>query len=94
MKFFKGKLKASFFYLLAFVAIAFLAGLLIIPSMYVAQAQGVAIFAEDGSLISGSSLVFTVLPSLFDNMGSIGLFVAFIVLLSMLLTPLIFKKRV
>lgn len=60
------------------VSIAFLAGLLIIPSMYVAQAQGVAIFAEDGSLISGSSLVFTVLPSLFDNMGSIGLFVAFV----------------
>ncbi len=59
------------------VSIAFLAGLLIIPAMYVAQAQGVAIFAEDGSLISGSSLVFTVLPSLFSSMGAIGLFVAF-----------------
>jgi len=45
--------------------------------MYVAQAQGVMIFAEDGSLISGSSLVFTVLPALFDSMGGIGLFVAF-----------------
>lgn len=60
------------------VSIAFLAGLLIIPAMYVAQAQGVAIFAEDGSLISGSSLVFTVLPGLFENMGSIGQFVAFV----------------
>jgi len=59
------------------VSIAFLAGLLIIPAMYVAQAQGVAIFAEDGTLISGSSLVFAVLPSLFDNMGQIGLFIAF-----------------
>lgn len=59
------------------VSIAFLAGLLIIPAMYVAQAQGVAIFAEDGSLISGSSLVFAVLPSLFGSMGAIGLFVAF-----------------
>ncbi len=59
------------------VSIAFLAGLLIIPAMYVAQAQGVAIFAEDGSLISGSGLVFTVLPSLFSTMGSVGLFVAF-----------------
>ncbi|MEW6981572.1 sodium-dependent transporter [Colwelliaceae bacterium 6471] len=59
------------------VSIAFLAGLLIIPSMYVAQAQGVAIFAEDGSLISGSGLVFTVLPSLFNSMGAVGLFVAF-----------------
>lgn len=66
------------------VSIAFLAGLLIIPSMYVAQAQGVAIFAEDGSLISGSSLVFTVLPSLFEGMGAVGLFVgfAFFVLMS------------
>lgn len=59
------------------VSIAFLAGLLIIPAMYVAQAQGVAIFAEDGSLISGSSLVFTVLPALFSGMGDVGLFVAF-----------------
>lgn len=66
------------------VSIAFLAGLLIIPAMYVAQAQGVVIFAEDGSLISGSSLVFTVLPSLFSGMGFIGLFVAlgFFVLMS------------
>jgi len=66
------------------VSIAFLAGLLIIPAMYVAQAHGVAIFAEDGSLISGSSLVFTVLPSLFDGMGAMGLFVglAFFILMS------------
>jgi NSS family neurotransmitter:Na+ symporter len=66
------------------VSIAFLAGLLIIPSMYVAQAHGVVIFAEDGSLISGSNLVFTVLPSLFDGMGSVGLFVglAFFILMS------------
>mgnify|MGYP003386339038 FL=1 len=59
------------------VSIAFLAGLLIIPSMYVAQAQGVAIFSEDGSLISGPNLVFDVLPTLFNGMGAIGLFVAF-----------------
>ncbi len=59
------------------VSIAFLAGLLIIPAMYVAQVQGVAIFGEDGSLISGSNLVFTVLPALFSGMGDVGLFVAF-----------------
>ncbi|MGB2740494.1 MAG: sodium-dependent transporter [Cognaticolwellia sp.] len=59
------------------VSIAFLAGLLIIPSMYVAQAQGVAIFGEDGSLISGPNLVFDVLPTLFNSMGGIGLFVGF-----------------
>lgn len=59
------------------VSIAFLAGLLIIPAMYVAQAQGVAIFAADGSLISGPNLVFDILPTLFNGMGAIGLFVAF-----------------
>jgi len=66
------------------VSIAFLAGLLIIPSMYVAQYQGVAIFSDDGSLISGPNLVFDVLPTLFNSMGSIGLFVAlgFFVLMS------------
>ncbi len=59
------------------VSIAFLAGLLIIPSMYVAQSQGVAIFSDEGALISGPNLVFDVLPSLFDGMGAIGLFVGF-----------------
>jgi NSS family neurotransmitter:Na+ symporter len=59
------------------VSIAFLAGLLIIPAMYVAQAQGVEIFAADGSLISGPTLVFDILPTLFNGMGSIGVFVAF-----------------
>ncbi|MFQ3193045.1 MAG: NSS family neurotransmitter:Na+ symporter [Paraglaciecola sp.] len=59
------------------VSIAFLAGLLIIPSMYVAQAQGVAIFGDDGSLISGPNLVFEVLPTLFNGMGEVGFFVGF-----------------
>ncbi|MFB1000250.1 MAG: sodium-dependent transporter, partial [Colwellia sp.] len=59
------------------VSIAFLAGLLIIPAMYVAQAQGVTIFADDGSLVSGPGLVFAVLPSLFSSMGYMGFFVAF-----------------
>ncbi len=66
------------------VSIAFLAGLLIIPAMYVAQHQGVQIFGEDGSLLEGATLVFTVLPTLFDSMGTVGLFVgfAFFVLMS------------
>jgi NSS family neurotransmitter:Na+ symporter len=52
--------------------------------MYVAQAQGVIIFAEDGSLVSGPNVVFSVLPSLFNGMGTAGLFVAviFFVLMS------------
>ncbi len=60
------------------VSIAFLAGLLIIPSMYVAQAQGVIIFNDDGALLSGPNLVFDVLPTLFNGMGAIGLFIAFV----------------
>jgi len=66
------------------VSIAFLAGLLIIPSMYVAQAQGVVIFNDDGVLISGPNLVFDVLPTLFNSMGAVGLFVAigFFILMS------------
>lgn len=70
------------------VSIAFLAGLLIIPAMYVAQAQGVAIFAADGSLNSGPTLVFDVLPSLFDGMGGIGLFIGFAFFLLMTIAAL------
>lgn len=58
------------------VFIAFLAGLLIVPAMYVASAQGVEIFDANGALLSGDTLVLTVLPALFDSMGSIGIFVA------------------
>ncbi|WP_371377544.1 sodium-dependent transporter [Thalassotalea aquiviva] len=67
------------------VSIAFLAGLLIIPAMYVAQVQGVQIFADNGSLISGPGMVFDVLPKLFEDMGGVGLFVsmAFFILMSL-----------
>ncbi|CAH9054525.1 hypothetical protein PSECIP111951_01054 [Pseudoalteromonas holothuriae] len=59
------------------VFIAFVAGLLIIPAMYVAQAQGVEIFSANGQLLSEDTLVFQVLPALFDSMGDVGLFVGF-----------------
>lgn len=59
------------------VFIAFVAGLLIIPAMYVAQAQGVQIFSESGALLSEDTLVFQVLPALFDSMGTVGLVVSF-----------------
>jgi NSS family neurotransmitter:Na+ symporter len=59
------------------VFIAFVAGLLIIPAMYVAQAQGVEIFSSTGKLLSEDTLVFQVLPALFDGMGSVGLFIGF-----------------
>jgi NSS family neurotransmitter:Na+ symporter len=58
------------------VSIAFLAGLLIIPAMYVAQAQGVAIFSDSGELISGPTLIFSVLPALFSTMHDVGEWIA------------------
>lgn len=58
-------------------SIAFIAGLLIIPAIFVAQKNGVTIFDDEGSLIAGPDLIFQVLPSLFDSMGSIGSIVAF-----------------
>ena len=51
--------------------VAFLAGLLIIPAMYVAANNGVAIFDEAGNLLNSDTLVLTVLPGLFSTMGGL-----------------------
>ncbi len=59
------------------IGIAFTAGLLIIPAMYVAEYNGVAIYDAAGKLIAEDTLIFTVLPALFDTMGGAGTFVAF-----------------
>jgi NSS family neurotransmitter:Na+ symporter len=61
---------AAAYVTLADISIAFLAGLLIIPAMYVAQAQGVQIFDGD-QLLAGPALIFQVLPELFHQMGGI-----------------------
>ena len=58
------------------VGIAFTAGLLILPAMYVAQEAGTQIFSATGDLIAGPGLILQVLPALFDTMGTTGLFVA------------------
>jgi NSS family neurotransmitter:Na+ symporter len=58
------------------VGIAVLAGFLILPAMYVADARGVAIFNEAGGLLSEDTLIFTVLPALFDTMDSAGIWLA------------------
>ena len=65
--------------------VAFLAGLLIIPALYVAQHHGIQIYQE-GSLVSSVGLVFQVLPELFHSMTPIvGVIVGvtFFLLLSM-----------
>lgn len=67
------------------VGIAFLAGLLIMPAMFVAQKSGIEIY-RDGVLLNEDALVFNVLPQLFDAMGgSVGFVfaVGFFLLLSM-----------
>jgi NSS family neurotransmitter:Na+ symporter len=66
------------------VGIAVLAGFLILPAMYVADARGVEIFNDAGGLLSEDTLIFTVLPALFDTMDSLGIWLAmaFFVLMS------------
>ena len=78
--------EAAAFVTLADVGIAFTAGLLIIPAMYVAQANGIGIFDANGALISSTNLVFDVLPALFHQMAtSVGAIfgITFFLLLSM-----------
>ncbi len=66
------------------ISIAFTAGLLILPAMYVAQHQGIAIYGESDELLAGPGLIFQVLPSLFDTMGGAGVWlsIAFFALMS------------
>jgi NSS family neurotransmitter:Na+ symporter len=67
------------------LGIAVLAGMLIIPAMYVAQKNGIPIYDAEGNLIESFGLIFTVLPALFDSMGDVGSLVsfAFFVLISL-----------
>ncbi|WDE13772.1 sodium-dependent transporter [Thalassomonas haliotis] len=55
--------------------IAFLAGLLIIPALFVAQHAGHEIFNNE-QLIGEGQLIFQILPALFNSMGTVGLIVA------------------
>ncbi len=78
--------EAAAFVTLADVGIAFIAGLLIIPTMYLAQASGIQIFQEGGGLINSAGLIFDVLPNLFHSMGTGGGLIfglSFFLLLSM-----------
>lgn len=58
------------------ISIAVIAGFLVLPAMYVALHNGVEIFASDGSLLSEDTLIFTVLPALFDIMGTSGIVIS------------------
>lgn len=68
--------------------VAFMAGLLILPAMFVAQKNGVQIYDDAGALISSGSLVFDVLPEMFKTMGVMGSFVAIIFFFLMIIAAL------
>lgn len=70
------------------IGVAILAGMLIIPAMYVALHNGVQIFDAKGALIDGDSLIFTVLPALFDSMGAAGLVVSLVFFALMVIAAL------
>lgn len=70
------------------ICVAIMAGMLIIPAMYVALKNGVQIFSEDGALIEGPNLIFAVLPALFETMGSVGVYVAFVFFALMIIAAL------
>ncbi len=67
-------------------SVAFLAGLLVLPAIFVAQELGVTIYAESGNLIAGPDLIFKVLPALFEGMGVTGLFIGFVFFVLMSVT--------
>ncbi|MFT5837815.1 MAG: NSS family neurotransmitter:Na+ symporter [Flavobacteriales bacterium] len=70
------------------IGVAILAGMLIIPAMYVALHNGVKIFSDSGILIEGPNLIFAVLPSLFETMGTVGVYVAFVFFALMIIAAL------
>jgi NSS family neurotransmitter:Na+ symporter len=63
--------EAASYVTLADVGIAFLAGLLIMPTIFLAQAQGVEIYDASGNFLAGPALIFQILPELFSQMGGI-----------------------
>jgi len=57
--------------------VAFMAGLLIIPALYLAMANGLHV-TDGGQLIGEAQLIFSVLPELFTTMGAIGPFIGWL----------------
>jgi NSS family neurotransmitter:Na+ symporter len=52
--------------------VAFIAGLVVMPAMFVAMKNGVEIYAPDGHLLNADTLVFRVLPMMFESLGIWG----------------------
>ena len=56
--------------------VAVLAGLLIIPAIYVAKERGIEIFDAQGLLVDSDRLVFSTLPELFKTIGPASILIA------------------
>lgn len=69
-------------------SVAFIAGLLILPAMFVAQHNGVEIYNDAGALLDSDTLVFSVLPAMFDTMGSGGVFIGILFFVLMVIAAL------
>lgn len=69
-------------------SVAFIAGLLILPAMFVAQHNGVEIYSDTGALLSSDTLVFSVLPAMFDTMGGAGLLIGILFFVLMVIAAL------
>lgn len=54
------------------LGVAFLAGLLIIPAIFVAQNSGIQVYSDSGELVAGPGLILQVLPALFASTGVLG----------------------
>ncbi|KEY91287.1 sodium-dependent transporter yocR [Candidatus Photodesmus blepharus] len=68
--------------------VAFSAGFLILPAMFVAKENGIEIFSESGSLLNSDTLVFTTLPAMFETMGVVGICVSIVFFLLMIIAAL------
>ncbi|HIF9308561.1 TPA: sodium-dependent transporter [Photobacterium damselae] len=69
-------------------SVAFVAGLLILPAMFVASNNGVEIYNDAGELLSSDTLVFSVLPAMFDTMGTVGFIVGILFFVLMVIAAL------
>ncbi|EAT12365.1 sodium-dependent transporter, partial [Bermanella marisrubri] len=69
-------------------SVAFLAGLLILPALSAAQAQGITVFNGAGQLIGSDKLVFDILPALFANLGVTGLLISILFFVLLLIAAI------
>lgn len=68
--------------------VALLAGLFIIPAIFVAAGQGVVIYDDAGALLAGPDLILRTLPALFQSLGTGGVLVSVVFFCLMVIAAL------